>query len=396
MLAKRTKLDFYIKTLEFDMNDVYVPVNQPLLTGNEEKYLLECVRSGWISSEGPFVSKFEEDFSERVARKYGVAVCNGSVAIDLAIAALNIGAGDEVILPAHTIISCAAAVVRAGAIPVLVDCNPLTYNMNVEDVEAKITPRTKAIMIVHIFGLPVDMTPLLSMATNYGLKIIEDAAEMHGQNYNNRPCGSFGDISTFSFYPNKHITTGEGGMVVTDDPYLADRVRSLRNLCFKPEQRFIHDELGWNFRMTNLQAAVGLAQLERLDEFVERKRNMGRKYNGLFEGVPGVQLPIDRTDYAENIYWVYPIVLNEDISCNANTFMKKMHDRGVGCRPFFWSMSEQPVFKKLGLFEGQSYPVAERIARRGFYIPSGMAITDDQIKFVAQQVSEEVMIQLND
>ena len=232
---------------------------------------MECIRTGWISSDGPFVTKFENDFSSRVGRRFGIAVCNGSVAIDLAIAALNIGVGDEVIMPAHTIISCAAPVVRSGAIPVLIDCDLETYNMKVSDIEKRITSKTKAIMVVHIFGLPVDMEPVLDIAKKYGLKVIEDAAEMHGQTYYGKPCGSFGDISTFSFYANKHITTGEGGMVLTDDPKLADRISSLKNLCFKKEQRFVHDELGWNFRMSNLQAAVGVAQLERLDQFIVKK-----------------------------------------------------------------------------------------------------------------------------
>jgi len=368
------------------LNQNFIPVNEPLLDGNEEKYLIECIRTGWISSDGPFVSLFEEYFAKRVRRKFGVAVCNGSVAIDLAVAALEIGPGDEVIMPAHTIISCPAAVVRVGAVPVLVDCDIRTYNMNVADVESKITKRTKAIMVVHIFGLPVDMTPLLAIADKYGLKIIEDAAEMHGQTYNGRPCGSFGDLSTFSFYPNKHITTGEGGMVLTDDKELADRIRSLKNLCFKPEQRFIHDELGWNFRMTNLQAAVGVAQLERLNEFVERKRSMGRKYNALLKDLPGIQTPLARTDYAENIYWVYPILLANTISCDASLIMAELMRNGIGTRPFFWPISQQPVFNKKGMFLNEYYPVSEMIARKGFYIPSGMAISDEQICIVADKV----------
>ena len=253
-----------------------IPVNQPLLDGNEKKYLIECIETGWISSEGSFVKQLEEQFARRVGRKYGIAVSNGSVALDAAVVALKIGPGDEVILPTFTIISCAAAIVRAGATPVVVDCDPKTWNIDINQVEAKITDRTKAIMVVHIYGLPVDMEPILTLANQYGLTVIEDAAEVHGQTYKSRPCGSFGDISTFSFYPNKHITTGEGGMLVTDDEQLADRCRSLRNLCFQPQKRFVHEELGWNFRMSNVQAAIGVAQLERLDSFVTRKRPDGK------------------------------------------------------------------------------------------------------------------------
>jgi perosamine synthetase len=366
----------------------FIAVNEPLLDGNEEKYLVECIRTGWISSEGPFVAQFEDAFAKRVNRKGGVAVCNGSVALDMAIVALGIGSGDEVIMPAHTIISCPAAVVRAGGVPVLVDCDPRTYNMNVAEIEARITPRTKAVMVVHIFGLPVDMDPLLEIARRHDLKIIEDAAEMHGQTYKGRPCGSFGDISTFSFYPNKHITTGEGGMVVADDPDLVKRLRSLRNLCFKPEQRFIHDDLGWNFRMTNLQAALGVAQLERLDEFVERKRTMGRIYTELLDGIEGLQLPIASNGDADNIYWVYPLLLEDNVACDAPAMMNALKDRGIGTRPFFWSIGEQPVFHRAGLFLDERYPISERIARRGFYIPSGMALTVDQMQRVAVQVRE--------
>ncbi|MDH3235092.1 MAG: aminotransferase class I/II-fold pyridoxal phosphate-dependent enzyme, partial [Alphaproteobacteria bacterium] len=209
----------------------FVPVNEPLLDGNEKAYLQECIETGWISSEGPFVGRFEEAFAARVGRKFGVAVSNGSAALDAALAALELAAGDEVIMPAFTIISCAAAIVRAGATPVLVDCDPVTWNMTAEEVEARITPRTRAIMVVHIYGLPVDMDPILALAREHGLRIVEDAAEMHGQTYKGRPCGSFGDLSTFSFYPNKHVTTGEGGMIVTDDEKLAECCRGLRNLC---------------------------------------------------------------------------------------------------------------------------------------------------------------------
>ncbi|WP_017721973.1 DegT/DnrJ/EryC1/StrS family aminotransferase [Kamptonema formosum] len=367
-----------------------IPVNQPLLDGNEKKYLNECIETGWISSEGPFIKRFEEELAARVARKHGIAVSNGSVALDVAVAALGIGAGDEVILPAFTIISCAAAIVRAGAVPVVVDSNPQTWNMELRQLEARITPRTKAIMAVHIYGLPVEMEPVLELAEKYGLRVIEDAAEMHGQTYRGKPCGSFGDISTFSFYPNKHITTGEGGMVVTDDDQLAERCRSLRNLCFQPQRRFVHEELGWNFRMTNLQAALGVAQLERLDEFVARKRHMGRRYTELLADIPGLELPLERTDYAENIYWVYGTIIKDEVPFDAAEAMQRLSRHKIGTRPFFWPMHEQPVFHKMGLFKGESHPVAERMARRGFYIPSGLALTDEQMERVAD-VLREVM-----
>jgi perosamine synthetase len=362
-------------------------VNEPLLNGKEKQYLNECIDDGWISSEGPFVKRFEEEFATRMGRKYGIAVSNGSVALDAAVVALKIGPGDEVILPTFTIISCAAAIVRAGAKPVVVDCDRQTWNMDVSQIEAKITTKTKAIMVVHIYGLPVNMEPVLKLADKYGLHVIEDAAQMHGQTFQGRPCGSFGDISTFSFYPNKHITTGEGGMLLTDDEYLAQRCRSLRNLCFQPSRRFVHEELGWNLRMSNIQAALGVAQLERLDEFIARKRRMGKLYTELLKDVPGLELPVPYTDYAENIYWVYGLVVKDEVPCDADEIMHRLSLKKIGTRPFFWPVHQQPVFQKMGLFEGENYPVSERIAKRGFYIPSGIALTDEQIERVAQEVT---------
>jgi perosamine synthetase len=371
----------------FEM-EKFIPVNEPLLDGNEKKYLLECIDSGWISSEGPFVAQFEEKFSLRVNRRFGVAVSNGTAAIDVAIEALGIGPGDEVILPTFTIISCVSQIVRVGAIPVLIDSDPITWNMNVNQIKAKITSKTKAVMIVHIYGLPVDLDPVLAIAKEYGLKIIEDAAEVHGQLYKGKPCGSFGDISTFSFYPNKHITTGEGGMVCTNDEGLAQKARDLRNLCFQPGKRFVHERLGWNLRITNMQAAIGLAQLERLDEFSKRKRLMGQQYTELLSGISGVQLPLARTDYADNIYWVYGLVLDESLNLNAQMAMERLAAKGVGSRPFFYPMHQQPVLRNMGLFNNECYPVAERMYEQGFYIPSGMSLTQDQIEQVSVSVRE--------
>lgn len=367
------------------MND-FIPVNEPSLDGNEKKYLLECIETGWISSEGPFIREFEQKFAARVGRKHAVAVTNGTAAIDAAIDALGIGSGDEVILPTFTIISCITQIVRSGAKPVLVDCDPVTWNMDVRQIEAKITKNTKAIMAVHIYGLPVDMDPILDLARRHNLKLIEDAAEMHGQTYHGKPCGSFGDVSTFSFYPNKHITTGEGGMIVTDNDDLAATCRSLRNLCFLPQKRFVHDRLGWNLRMTNMQAALGLAQLEKLPRSVAKKRAMGARYAELLNGVDGLQLPLAETEYAKNIYWVYGLVLDDAIPFDAEEAMGRLRDEGIAARPFFWPMHEQPVLQKMGFFAGETYPVAERIARRGFYVPSGMNLTEEAIERVSNSI----------
>ena len=366
-----------------------IPVNTPLLEGNEKKYLNECIDTGWISSEGPFVKEFETKFAEKMGKKFGIAVTNGTVALDASVAALGIGEGDEVILPDFTIISCASAIVRAGAKPVAVDCTADTWNMDVSKLEAAITPKTKAIMVVHIYGLPTDMDPVLELAKKHNLKIIEDAAEAHGLQYKNKPCGSFGDLSTFSFYPNKHVTTGEGGMILTDDEDLAERCRSLRNLCFQREKRFVHEEFGWNLRMTNMQAALGLAQLEQLDSFTEKKRNMGAFYTKELASLEDkIQLPVAETEYAKNDYWVYGIVLKDTCDFEATHVMAELGKKKIGTRPFFWPMSEQPVLNKMGLLTDTTCPNASRIARRGFYIPSGLGLSTDDMKTVVTELKE--------
>jgi len=371
------------------MSQDFIPVNTPLLGGNEKQYLVECIDSGWISSEGPFVTRLEEGLAGLTGRKQGIAVANGSVALDIALASLQLQPGDEVILPTFTIISCAAAIVRAGAVPVCVDCDSGTWNMTAAGIQSRITSKTRAIMVVHLYGLPCDMDPILALANQHQLRVIEDAAEMHGQTYRGRPCGSFGDISTFSFYPNKHITTGEGGMIVTDDELLGQRCRSLRNLCFQ-KKRFVHEELGVNARLSNLQAAVGVAQLEQLPDFVLKKRRMGEIYSELLRDDDRLQLPLSSTDYAENIYWVFGVVLNDNVNVDAEELMSRLGEKGVGTRPFFWPMHEQPVFQRMGLFANEHHPVAERIARRGFYLPSGLSLTEQQMTRAASALKESL------
>jgi perosamine synthetase len=367
---------------------VGIPVNIPLFAGNEKKYLNECIDTGWISSEGPFVKRFEEEFAHFVGQKYAVAVTNGTVALDIAIQAAGIGKGDEVIIPSFTIISCASSVVLAGAKPIVVDVNPDDWNINVELIEEAITPQTKAIMPVHIYGLPSDMDPIRAIAKKHNLLIIEDAAQAHGLTYNQEQCGSMGDLSCFSFYPNKHITTGEGGMVLTSDEKLYRKVHSLRNLCFRAEERFVHHDLGTNARMTNLQAALGVAQLERIPQIVARKREIGRIYLELLAGIKQITLPLSKKCYAENIFWVFGIILKDSYSGDAKSVMKKLGERGVGTRPFFYPINQQPALKKLGWYQDQSCPVAEKLYKRGFYIPSGLGISNEQISIVANTLKE--------
>jgi perosamine synthetase len=371
-----------------------IPVNEPLLGENEQLYVTDCVATGWISSSGSYITKFEQDWARYCGVKNGIAVSNGTTALQIAVDALQLGAGDEVIVPSFTIISCALAVVRAGAMPVVVDCDPTTYCMDLNAVEAAITPHTKAIMAVHMYGHPVDMDVLAILADRHGLAIIEDAAQAHGCEYASRRagnnawkrCGSLGTLSTFSFFANKLVTTGEGGMVLTDDDALADRCRSLRNLCFKPT-RFDHDELGYNFRFTNLQAAIGVAQVERMDDILARKRAMGQMYDGLLGGLDELTLP-PRESWARINYWMYTILLDDALNFDAFQFAAALKERGVETRPFFKGMHEQKAFHKLGLFQGQRFPVSERLYRRGLYLPSGVAITPEQIRTVAQAVKD--------
>ena len=364
-----------------------IPVNEPLLTEADFDAVIHAMRSGWISGAGPHVEAFEERWAAYCGRKHGVALANGTVALQLAVALLDLQPGDEVIMPTFTIISCALPVVLAGAVPVLVDCDPRTWTMDVNQVEARITSRTRALMAVHVYGHPVDMDPLLDLARRYHLEVVEDAAEAHGADYRGRRIGSFGTSSCFSFYANKLLTTGEGGMLMVDDDDLAERARRLRNLGFQPGRRFVHAELGFNFRLTNMQAALGLAQVDRMDEIVARKRRMGQAYTERLSEVAGLELQVQQP-WAKSVFWMFGLVLREHTGLDAEQLAGRLETRGVETRPFFLGMHEQPVLRDMGLFAGESYPVAERIARRGLYLPSGLGLDESQIEQVCRAVGE--------
>lgn len=371
-----------------------IPVNEPLIGEKEVEYVLDCLRTGWISSSGKYLESFEQAWADYCGMRYGIAVSNGTTALQIAVACLGLQPGDEVILPSFTIISCAQAITYNGGIPVLVDSEPRTWCMDVSQVAARITPHTRAIMPVHIYGHPVDMDPLITLAKQNGLAIIEDAAEAHGAEYLSnrdasnrawRRCGGFGDISVFSFYANKLVTTGEGGMVLTNDPSIADHARSLRNLCFQRERRFYHTELGHNFRLTNLQAAIGLAQIERIPETISKKRWIGETYTRRLKKIQNIQLPVEES-WARQVYWMYGLVLDESTGLTAVEFARLLQAQGIETRPFFLGMHEQPVYLNKGLFNGENYPVAERIARQGLYLPSGLTLTEPQLDQVCQAV----------
>ncbi len=364
-----------------------IPVNEPLIGEKELKYVTECLKGGWISSTGKFIEEFEQKWAEYCGMKYGIAVSNGTVALQVAVRCLDLESHDEVIMPTFTIISCALAVIYNGCKPVLVDSDSETCTMDVTQIEEKITNKTKAIMVVHIYGHPCNMEPILELAQKYNLKIIEDAAEAHGAEYKGKKCGGFGDISCFSFYANKIITTGEGGMILTNNEEYAEKARSYRNLCFRKDRRFYHTELGYNFRLTNLQAAIGLAQLERIKELIEKKRWIGKMYTERLREIKGLQLPTEK-DWAKNVYWMYGIVLDEKTNMNAAEFAMRLKEAGVDTRPFFLGMHEQPIFHKMGLFKDEHYPVAERIAKQGLYLPSGLTLTEEQIDKVCDAVKK--------
>lgn len=362
-----------------------IPVSEPLLDDRALDYVQDAVRSGWISSEGRFIAEFENRWAEYCGVAHGVAVCNGTAALEVAMAALALPPGSEVILPSFTIISCVAAILRVGCRPVLVDCEPDTWCLDIVEVERKITDKTRAVMPVHIYGHMAEMKPLMDMARKFELAIIEDAAEAHGAEYRNRRAGGIGTMGCFSFYANKIVTSGEGGMVVTDDPNMAERARSLRNLCFRRDQRFLHDELGYNFRMTNLQAAIGLSQIERIEDHITRKRRMAALYGERLRDIPGIRLPVERPDF-RSVYWMYGIVLDDGVPLDAAAFGARLKEQGIDTRPFFLGMHEQPVLRERGLFVGERYPVTERLSRRGLYLPSGLGLSAAQIDTVCAAV----------
>jgi perosamine synthetase len=364
-----------------------IPVCEPLTGGKELEYVTDCLKENWISSAGKYISRFEEGFSAYCGAKYGIATSSGTAALHLALAALGIGRGHEVILPAFTMAACAFAVVYTGAKPVLVDSEPDTWNIDPRQIEEKITPQTKVIMPVHMYGHPCDMDAILSIARKHDLFVVEDAAEGHGAAYKGRVAGGIGDVGCFSFYANKIITTGEGGMVVTSDEKVAERARRLKDQAFSRQRRFLHTEVGFNYRMTNVQAAIGLAQFEQIDRFVEMRRRNASLYNRLLQGTPGLVLPVERVG-ARNVYWMFGIVIEDEFGMGRDELMALLRERGIDTRTFFIPMHAQPAFRNLGLFEGERYPVSERLAARGLYLPSGSGLSEGEIRTVCEAIHQ--------
>lgn len=361
-----------------------IRVCEPRLDGNELRYLTECIQSTWISSAGTFVQRFEAAFARSVGCEFGVACTSGTTALHLALATLGLGPGDEVIVPTFTMIASPNAVAYTGATSVLVDAEPETWNMDVKQLVSKVTPRTRAIMVVHTYGHPVDMDPVLDLARRRGLRVIEDAAEAHGAQYHGAPVGSVGDLAAFSFYANKIITTGEGGMLTTNNAEIARVARRLRDHAFSDTRHFWHTYPGFNYRMTNLQAAVGLAQTERLPELVEARRKTARRYTDELRGLKGLQHPVEMPG-VKSVFWMYGVLVLDEFGCSRDELRRRLARQGIETRTFFVPIHLQPIYYRC--YRGQAYPVSERLCRQGLYLPSGPGLSDADIDSIASAVA---------
>lgn len=368
-----------------------IPVYEPAFQGNETNYVLDCLKDGWISANGKYSAKLEKDFASYCDAKYGILVNSGTAALHLSVASLEIKEGDEVIIPDFTMMACPLAVIYTGATPVFVDADPVTWCIDVNKIEEKITTKTKAIMVVHIYGHPCDMDAIKKIAKKHDLKIIEDCAEAHGALYKGQKAGSFGEISAFSFYANKIITTGEGGIVVTSDKDLAERARWMANFCFDKERRYIHQEIGFKYMMTNLQAAIGLAQLEHIEDTIRKKRELSYKYNELLENILGIKTPYESKD-VRNVYWMYSILIKDEFGVSRDKVKELLKEKGVDTRFFFTGMHKQPPLQKFVKINDK-FPVSEMLEKQGLYLPCSINLTDEQLKYVAstlKNISQQI------
>jgi len=359
----------------------FIPVAAPSLTGNEKKYVIDCLESTWISSVGKYIGAFEQAFAEFCDVNYTVSCSNGTAALHLALLALGVGPADEVIVPSLTFVATANAVTYCSARPIFIDSEPETWNLNHDLLEEKITPRTKGIIVVHLYGHPVDMDPVLKIAQRHGLFVIEDAAEAHGAEYKGQRVGSLGDIATFSFYGNKIITTGEGGMVVTNNDKLANKVRQLKGQGMDPKRRYWFPVIGYNYRMTNVQAAIGLAQLEKADWHIYRRREVASWYYKRLKEVQALILPVEK-EWARNVYWMFSVILDDDVSLSRDEVMAALRKQGIETRPFFYPMHTLPPYQ--GLIEEDQFPVANRLAARGINLPTWAGLEEEDIGFVCE------------
>jgi len=367
-----------------------IPVCEPYLNGNELKYVDDAVRTGWISSSGKYVKAFEEAFADYCGVKYAVGVCNGTIALHLALTCLGIGKGDEVIIPDFTMIASTFSVCYTGAMPVFVDADEKTWNIDVLKIEEKITPRTKAIMPVHIFGNPCNMDAIHKIAKKHQLLIIEDAAEAHGAKYKEKKTGSLSDIAAFSFFANKNLTTGEGGMVVTDDENLYKKALYYKNLCFDLDapRNYIHKDIGFNYRMSNLHAAIGLAQTEKADKYKKMRICNGKLYRKYLKGINGIILQEDQAD-AENVFWMNGILLDpEKYGRMRDELIHLLKEKGIDTRLFFVGMHCQPSLLKFGCDGSSRYPITDNLAENGLYLPSASSLSEDKIRYICDVIKQ--------
>ena len=366
---------------------IIFPVSKPFITKKDIFAVNKTLKSGWISSSGVETKKFESEFSKFVDRKYSITVANGTAALEIAVKALGIKKDDEVLIPNFTIISNALAVIRQQAKPVLIDCDLENWNVKIEDIEKKITKKTKAIIVTHIYSFPNDMDKILMICKKHNILIIEDAAEVLGLSYKNKKCGSFGDLSTFSFYANKQVTTGEGGMISVNSEKLYKKCNSLKNLCFGKINRFNHDDLGWNYRLTNIQAALGLSQLKNIKNTIRKKMEIGNYYYEKLKFNNNIQILPPFNSFSKNIYWVVGILIKNK-KMTALNLSKKLLKFGIETRPFFWPMHQQSIFKKLKLFKNQNYPNSTYISKYGLYLPSYFLLKKREINKISNVINK--------
>ncbi|MFA6339060.1 MAG: DegT/DnrJ/EryC1/StrS family aminotransferase [Candidatus Paceibacterota bacterium] len=363
-----------------------IPVNEPIISKEAKKNVIQTMNDGWLSSEGPFVKKFEEDFAKYFGINYAVTVTNGGAALHVALLALGIGKGDEVIVTAFTMAAPWLAIIYTGATPVFVDCELETYNIDTSKIEEKITPRTKAIIAVHIYGHACEMDIILKIAKKHNLKIIEDAAEAHGGEYKGKLCGTMGDVGCFSFYANKIISTGEGGMLITNDEKIADKARQLKTYHFSKAKRFIHDDIGYNYRLGSLQAAVGCGELKNLPKYIKLKNKMAKLYEKGLKDIPGIKTH-KTLPGIKNVYWMYAILIDENkFGMSKDKLKEELKNEGIDTRDFFYPPEDQLAFKKFT--KGENFPNTRYISERGLYLPSGLAITSAQIKKVISVIKK--------
>ena len=367
----------------------FIPVNEPLIVKSDVLKIKKTLEQGWISSEGPNVKKFENKFSRFIGHKYGIAVTNGTAALEIAVQSLNLPKNSEVIIPNFTIFSNAIACLKNDLKIKPIDCGKLDWNINIKLVLKNISSKTKLIIATHIYNYPLEIDKLKKICKKKKILLLEDAAEVFGQKYKHQMCGSFGDLSTYSFYANKQITTGEGGMITTNSKKLYDKIKNLRNLSFGKKNRFNHEDVSSNYRMSNIQATLGLSQLNRISDIVKKRQLIGKKYFKYLKKNSNIYIPEPERKFVKNIYWVVGVLItNTNLNIDAQYVMRKLRDKRIGTRPFFWPMHKQEIFKKMGLFKGEKYPVAENLSKNGFYLPSGLGLKNSQIDYVIKELKK--------